>query len=95
MCSLAGNLDEVVRLISSGTDPAAPDGDGMTPLHHAVRHNHLDIVRHLAEKLTKEALNAQDSQRQQTALHKVSREASFTTIPAVNTHLVLQGVTQV
>ena len=68
---ILGNVEQIKHLESLGGNPIAPDSEGMTPLHHAVRHNHLNVVEYFIETLPKEALNAQDTQRRQTALHKV------------------------
>ena len=43
----AGDLDEVRRLLGSGVDPNAVDGDGVTPLYDAVMRGHFDVAETL------------------------------------------------
>merc|ERR1711871_1193281 len=40
-----GDLDLVKKCLLGGTSPTVVDGDGRTPLHHAVEHNRKDCVR--------------------------------------------------
>ncbi len=45
----AGNIKEVTKLVGQGADINTPIG-GITPLHHAVTHDKLDIVQFLISK---------------------------------------------
>jgi hypothetical protein len=45
LAAASGDIVTVERLLSKGADINARDADGQTPLDHAVRNGHLDIIR--------------------------------------------------
>lgn len=51
------------RLIEVGANCIFTDIEGFTCLHHAARHGRKEVVRHLVQKLPKDALDIQDSIR--------------------------------
>ena len=51
------------RLIELGANCTFTDIEGFTCLHHAARHGRKEVVRHLVQKLPKDALDVQDSIR--------------------------------
>jgi ankyrin repeat protein len=48
--ALEGNVEKVEELLSKGADPNVKDEDGNTPLHLAIKANHLQIARLLVER---------------------------------------------
>jgi|GEM_PF-777012 len=48
--ALEGNVEKVEELLSKGVDPNVKDEDGNTPLHLAIKANHLQIAKLLIEK---------------------------------------------
>ena len=51
---------QVKRLGEAGADWTFTDIEGFTCLHHAARHGRKEVVRHLVQKLPKEAIDMQD-----------------------------------
>ena len=67
------DLQRVKKVIKNGADPNAKDNEGRaTALYVAAWYGHSDIVEHLLEKMSPEAINAQESYGW-TALHKAAQ----------------------
>ena len=66
MAAAYGRFEAVEQLLEAGADINAKDADGFTPLHHAARNNHEDIVQFLINSgcdhqlLNNEGLKAQE-----------------------------------
>lgn len=56
-----------------GASITALDDQGLMPLHHAVRHNRMGVVKYLLDNMSRESLAILDTRKQQTALHKVRK----------------------
>jgi uncharacterized protein len=71
-----GDLATVTRLLQQGADPNAFDDLGWTPLIHAAKREHLDVVRCLLAAGTQ--VDARDGARAgNTALAEVAAECSL------------------
>ncbi|XP_065193723.1 diacylglycerol kinase zeta-like [Sycon ciliatum] len=67
-----GNQPGVGQALSLGASLTLADGDGLTPLHLAARHNRKHIVSHLLSLLPRAAIDQVDSSNGRTALHKAT-----------------------
>lgn len=49
LAARGGDADKLRALIASGADVSFFDADGLTPLMHAAKHGHVEIVKSLLE----------------------------------------------
>ncbi|XP_065838138.1 diacylglycerol kinase zeta-like isoform X2 [Oscarella lobularis] len=67
-----GDVETMQALAQMGVSLTVQGRDGLTPLHHAARHNRKETVGWLISKLPRSALDLVDDERLQTALHKAA-----------------------
>ncbi|KAI8483921.1 hypothetical protein Bbelb_383110 [Branchiostoma belcheri] len=63
---------QLVEMLRSGADLTATDVQGMTPLHHAVRYGHKDLVEYILKHGPPSLLDISDYEKGQTPLHKAA-----------------------
>ncbi|XP_066266037.1 diacylglycerol kinase zeta-like isoform X3 [Branchiostoma lanceolatum] len=67
-----GEISMLVEMLRSGADLATTDPQGMTPLHHAVRYGHKDLVEYILKHGPPSLLEVSDYEKGQTPLHKAA-----------------------
>lgn len=67
-----GDLLRLRHLCDGGQSLLGTDEAGMTPLHHAARYGHKDLVRYIVASAPSSILDATDGEKGQTALHKAA-----------------------
>ncbi|XP_062511581.1 diacylglycerol kinase zeta-like isoform X2 [Corticium candelabrum] len=67
-----GDTERMQALNEMGLALTVRGKEGLSPLHHAARHNRRETVRWLTQMLPREALDLVDDHRLQTALHKAA-----------------------
>ncbi|KAL4877066.1 ankyrin repeat-containing domain protein [Aspergillus karnatakaensis] len=80
LATKAGNLDVVRKCLNEGHDIMLQDADGLCPLHYAVSHHHLDILRLMAEicgDVVSEACHSLDHFGKSPLHHKLSDPVCF------------------
>ncbi|XP_035663910.1 diacylglycerol kinase zeta-like [Branchiostoma floridae] len=67
-----GEIGMLVEMLRSGADLTTSDPQGMTPLHHAVRYGHKDLVEYILKHGPPSLLEVSDYEKGQTPLHKAA-----------------------
>lgn len=67
-----GNLVKIKEIHNQGARLANVDVNGLTPLHHAARLGRKEVVKYIVDNVPREALDLQDEDKAQTALHKAA-----------------------
>jgi len=67
-----GNVTKVKECHGRGAMLTVTDTNGWTPLHHAARLGKKEVVQYLVENVPKDALDIQEEEKLQTALHKAA-----------------------
>jgi diacylglycerol kinase (ATP) len=67
-----GNLKKIEQLHKQGARLANVDEYGLSPLHHSARLGRKEVVQYIVKNIPKEALDLQDEDKAQTALHKAA-----------------------